>query len=197
MKLRTVKRCRVCDVEFRVFRTTQVVCGVKCAAIDGQNFARRKQEKRLLEHRRGLRRERASARERLKSISKLLAEAQREYNRYVRERDWNLGCISCHMQASYDGQWQAGHYRTTAAAPHLRFHDDNVQKQCSQCNGSKSGNVVEYRKGLVVRIGVERVEAIENDNRTLKWSRDEIVAMRKQFTSAWRALRAAREQIAA
>lgn len=143
------------------------------------------------------RREKIAVRERLKSIGKLLQEAQREFNRWVLQRDFGQGCISCDAGPNYQGQWTAGHYRTTAAASHLRFHPDNAWRQCGQCNHHKSGNVVEYRIRLVQKIGLARVEALEHDNRMTKWSRDELVEMRRQFCADWRMLRAAREARAA
>jgi hypothetical protein len=136
--------------------------------------------------------EKREATERLKTISKLLKEAQYDFNRFIRERDHALGCISCDAPVNYDGQWTAGHYRTTKAAAHLRFNEDNCAKQCGQCNHHKSGNIAEFRVRLVERIGAARVELLEDDNRTLKWSREEIIAIRKQYAAKWKALKAAR-----
>lgn len=126
------------------------------------------------------------------TLSKLKNLAQREVNRYVRERDRGLPCISCDVPVNYDGQWTAGHYRTTAAAPHLRFNLDNLAKQCGQCNYHKSGNIPAFRIGLIARIGLARVEALENDNSTKKWERDELIAIRKEYLGKWKALRAVR-----
>ncbi|HVZ31849.1 MAG TPA: recombination protein NinG [Polyangiaceae bacterium] len=185
------KRCRrrVCGKEFTPRSTLEKFCSFDCAAAEVPKIVRRGQLKRTA----AARKEKREYRARTMTIGKLLQGAQREYNRYVVQRDHALGCISCHMPPDYGGQWQAGHYRTTKAASHLRFNEDNVHKQCAQCNGPKSGNIVEYRKGLVARIGIERVEALENDNRTAKWDRDELVAIRRKYLAKWKSLRAARE----
>ncbi|WP_372584593.1 recombination protein NinG [Cronobacter sakazakii] len=61
-------------------------------------------------------------------------------------------------------QWDAGHYRTTAAAPQLRFDERNIHKQCVVCNQHKSGNLVPYRAELIRRIGLSAVEAVESNH---------------------------------
>lgn len=199
-----MKRCRysACRVPFEPrFRSTEVCCSDAHAieyARESSPERRERQRQQIDRHqRRETRLEKIAVRERLKSIGKLLQEAQREFNRWVLQRDIAEGCISCDVGRNYDGQWTAGHYRTTAAATHLRFNPDNVWKQCGQCNHHKSGNVVEYRIRLVAKIGATRVEALENDSRSTKWSRDELVAMRRKFCADWRTLRAARDARAA
>jgi hypothetical protein len=199
-----MKKCRYsqCRVPFEPrFRSTEECCSTEHAiawARESSPERLERQKKRATARERSeLRRDKANGLEKLKSISKLLAEAQREFNRWVLQRDYGLGCVSCDVGSNYSGQWTAGHFRTTAAAPHLRFHPDNAWRQCGQCNFHKSGNLGEYRIRLVAKIGVERVEALENDNRASKWFRDEVVEIRKEFTAKWRALRTARESKAA
>lgn len=185
-----VKKCRTCNRPFTPRLTTQVCCQTSCAIRYAQTNGEKRQSAAM---KRAAMAERREALERLKPISKLLREAQYDFNRYIRERDYDLGCISCHMPANYDGQWQAGHYRTTKAAPQLRFSEVNVHKQCAQCNGVKSGNIIEFRKGLLAKLGVEIVEQIENDNATRKWLREELALLRLEYKRKWRALKKARE----
>jgi hypothetical protein len=40
---------------------------------------------------------------------------------------------------------------------------------------------VDYRIGLIGRIGLEAVEALEADNRVHKWERDELIAIRDLY----------------
>jgi hypothetical protein len=75
----------------------------------------------------------------------------------------------------------AGHYRSTAAAPELRFHLDNIHKQCEQCNTSKSSNAVEYRIALVKKIGVEKVEWLEGPHEPKRYRVEELKAMQFEF----------------
>ena len=105
--------------------------------------------------------------QKLKTKSDYLKEAHAAFNAYVRARDKDDACISCGNYVLNDqigGGWDAGHYRSTGSAPHLRFHLWNCHKQCVKCNRFLSGNVAEYRKGLIKKIGIEKVEALESIN---------------------------------
>lgn len=124
--------------------------------------------------------------EALKPWGKWLSEAQKEFNAYIRARDVHDGCISCGMERldiesaqgwKIGGCWDAGHFRTRGAAGHLRFNQDNCHKQCKSCNAgsgkfsSKAATVdTFYRERLIHKIGLERVEALENDNTVRKFS---------------------------
>jgi hypothetical protein len=44
-----------------------------------------------------------------------------------------------------------------------------------------AGNVSAMRVGLISRYGLEEVEALENDNSTHKWTRDELIAIRRHY----------------
>lgn len=117
-------------------------------------------------------------REALKSRKAWLSDAQAMFNKFIRLRDANQPCISCGIAES---AWDAGHYRTVAAAPQLRFNEDNVHKQCTQCNQHKSGNIVAMRRGMIERIGVERVEYLENHNTLTRWTIDDAKAIKEKY----------------
>jgi len=191
------KKCRVCRREFLPARPLQACCQYSCAITYARLGGEKRQSAATKRVRLAEAAEQKAARLELlrKSIplSKLKSQAQHEFNRYVRERDFADGCISCHMPASYAGQWHAGHYRTTAAAAHLRYSEDNCHKQCAQCNDHKSGNIVAYRPRLIAKIGLARVELLEDDNRTVRWERDELIAIRKHYLNLWKTAKAARE----
>lgn len=113
----------------------------------------------------------------LKTVGDYIKEAQTAVNKYVRLRDSNSSCISCgntkaHKVGLTGHRYDAGHYRSRGAASHLRFNLLNIQKQCVFCNRNLSGNVVEYRKGLVKKIGLSRVELLEHDNKPRKFTVD-------------------------
>lgn len=183
------KKCRNCGHPFRPTLSTQTACGFKCAHELGVKKHGRAIKRQQLDERR---RDRARL-EQMKSVRDLIKEAQREFNAFVRERDRAEGCISCHMGPSYGGQWHAGHYRSTGAAPQLRFNEANVHKQCAQCNAMKSGNVVEYRRRLIERVGLRAIEAIESNNDVRKWTAEEVRAIRQMYRRKTRELRARRE----
>lgn len=124
--------------------------------------------------------------ESMKGIPELTREAQAACNAYIRARDNGKPCISCGTPLSNEGHgggFDAGHYRSRGAAPHLRFHEDNIHGQCKRCNRYLAGNVSAMRIGLIERIGKERVEAIEADNSTHKWTRDELMAIKRHYTA--------------
>lgn len=75
----------------------------------------------------------------------------------------------------------AGHYRSTGSADHLRFDEDNCHAQRSDCNRYGAGRAVDYRIGLIGRIGLQRVEALEANNTTHKWLRDELRTIRDTY----------------
>jgi len=183
------KECPICRDQFEVRRLAQKTCeDYRCAITLGKQMAEAKRVKEV-------RKERREYRAKTKTIGQLLKETQRECNRYVLQRDWALGCISCHMGPSYGGQFHAGHYRTTAAAPQLRFNTEQIRKQCAQCNTMKSGNVIEYRKRLVELIGESAVLEIEHNNGTVKWTREGLLTLRRKFTAMWKQEKAKRETL--
>lgn len=119
------------------------------------------------------------AKEKVKPLRAWLDDAQTIVNKYVRLRDAHLPCISCGTTS--DVQFAAGHYRARGSASHLRFNHDNLNKQCNRhCNMALSGNQRNYRIGLIAKIGIDRVEALENDNTPHKWTIDEAKAVIEQ-----------------
>ena len=130
-------------------------------------------------------------RDRMKSIPQLTAEAQREFNSFIRERDRQAGhaCISSGRALDWSGNGvDAGHYRSVGAASHLRFDERNCHAQSKHDNQYKSGNAVDYRIGLIARIGLAAVEALEADNTPRKWTREELRGIKTKYAARRRAL---------
>jgi len=169
------KKCKVCGTEFVPQRTTQSVCDWKCALELQHEKAEKKQKREIREQK-----------QKLKTKSEYVKEAQASFNRYIRQRDIHLPCISC--SRFHQGQWHAGHYRTTAAAPQLRFNEDNVHRQCAPCNNHKSGDIVNYRQELLNRIGAEKVEKLETNNDSASWTVEELVELKKEYNKKYREL---------
>lgn len=109
-----------------------------------------------------------------KTVQQLLKIAQKWFNTYIRERDKKDGyfvCISCHMPKGLD-QIQAGHFLSMGHHSKTRFDEDNCHSQCKKCNLFLSGNQIGYRIGLVNKIGLERVIALEEkSHQIVKWDR--------------------------
>ena len=121
----------------------------------------------------------------LKTRREWLVDAQRAFNAFIRLRDQMKGypCISSGRPLDWSGNAvDAGHYRSVGSAPHLRFNEDNCHAQSKKDNSYGAGCAVDYRLGLIARIGIERVEALEADQRPRKWSIEEL----KQITSTYK-----------
>lgn len=125
-----------------------------------------------------------------------IAAAQKEFNIFIRLRDQLAGhpCISSGRPLNWTGNAvDAGHYRSRGSAPHLRFDERNCHAQSKQENRYASGNVVDYRLGLIARIGLEAVEALECDQEPRKWSIDDLKQIKATYAAKVRALKARTE----
>jgi len=107
-------------------------------------------------------------------LPKLKEKAQKVFNAFIRERDKGMPCISC---GSLNAN-QAGHYFPVGRFSALRYHPDNCHLQCAGCNCYAYGNQAMYRIGLVKRIGVLAMEALEREaieTPVRKWTREELM----------------------
>ena len=173
-----------CGASFVPQRLGQAVCSPACALIDGPRHAP-KARKALDQIERA---EIKVRKEKLKSRADHLKDTQQAFNAWIRARDAGQPCISCGTTA--DVQYCAGHYRTTAAAPELRFEPLNVNLQCNRnCNMGKSGNLLGYRLGLIKKIGVEAVEWLEGPHEAKKYTIEELKAMTADYRAKTRELK--------
>ena len=175
------KACKECGTKFLPRTSLQVVCSPKCAlaSVQAKKEKAATQIKRSNERlAKAQRKADAEKKEALKSRREVLNDAQKVFNKFIRLRDEPLPCISC---GEHRNTYDAGHYRSVGAAPQLRFNEDNCHKQCVHCNQHKSGNAIEYRIGLVKRIGAERVEALECNNQTIKWTTEEARSIKAHY----------------
>jgi hypothetical protein len=109
----------------------------------------------------------------LMTLSDYIKLAQQVFNKYIRLRDKSSLCISC--QKKINGVEHASHYLSAGGHSNVRFHEDNVWTSCYKCNVMLSGNQIEYRKQLIIKIGVERVEWLEqNGSKEKKYSIEEL-----------------------
>jgi hypothetical protein len=105
-------------------------------------------------------------------LPKLLKKAQEVFNKWVRDRDKENGCISCNGPVDH-----AGHYFNQGHHSFLRYNEINVNGQCVSCNLFKSGNLIKYRQGLVKKHGSSKVEELElkaDLHKKWKWDRMEL-----------------------
>lgn len=180
------KRTRKCAVKgcgnrFQPRNMGHKVCGPECAAVHAAAERKRLDAKQT--------RERKAS---MKTRSDWLKDAQAEFNRFIRLRDQLAGytCISSGRALDWsDNAVDAGHFRSVGSAPHLRFNEDNCHAQSKHDNQFKSGNAVDYRLGLIARIGLARVEALESDQAPRKWTIEELIAIRDTYRAKLRALK--------
>ena len=132
-----------------------------------------------------------AAKKKLKTKSQYMKEAQAAFNAYVRYRDRKKPCISCGStpEQRYGGAIDAGHYRSRGAAKHLALHLWNCHAQCKKCNRNLSGNVVEYRINLIRRIGLDKVESLENNNQTRIYTIEYLERIKRIFKKKVRILK--------
>lgn len=115
----------------------------------------------------------------LTTIPKLTKKAQDVFNAFIRRRDEDKPCISCGKPGN-----QAGHYYSVKQFSALRYDEDNVHLQCAYCNKYAHGNIQMYRKGLISRIGEERLlrlDTIAIEERIKKWTRTELEHIIKTY----------------
>lgn len=158
-------------MKFTPQRQMQRVCSPSCAIAE---LAAKKAKAARVE-----RIETAKALAKLKTRATLIREAQAAVNAYVRARDAHLPCVSCGRH--HEGQWHAGHYRSTGSRPDLRFDLANIHKQCAPCNNHLSGNSIPYRAELIRRIGQAEVDRLEGPAVPTKLERHEIIELRQRF----------------
>lgn len=113
-------------------------------------------------------------------VSDLKKKVQRVFNKWIRNRDKDLPCISCGKWAD---KFDAGHFWPMGSKGALRYNEDNCHKQCSfKCNKGLSGNQGEYRIQLIKKIGIERVDWLEAHRRDVKsWKRWELEELLEKY----------------
>lgn len=170
------KKCAGCGNKFEPVRPLQTACSVDCAykvaRINGG-------KKRAAQYR--------ADKKRAKTRSAWLAEAQAAINKYRRLQDLfaGHGCISC---GTHNGKMNGGHYKSVGASPETRFLPENISAQCERCNSHLSGNIINYRLGLIARYGVAYVEFLEGPHEAKHYTVEEIEGIKLKYSKMARDL---------
>lgn len=188
------KKCAVqaCRSPFVPMQSFQTWCSPDCAIVIANQKLERKQARERKEFQQRERREIKVRKEQIKPRSKHMQEAQAAFNEFIRWRDRLAGhaCISSGRPLDWVANAvDAGHYRSVGAAPHLRFDENNCHAQSKQDNRYLSGNAADYRIGLIKRIGLAAVEALEADNSVRKYSIDDLKAIKERYRARSRDLK--------
>lgn len=123
----------------------------------------------------------------LKTTSDWMKEAQKVFNKYIRERDKGLNCISCNKPPL---KKNCGHYYSQGGHSNVRFDEDNCHLQCEHCNTYLSGNLLNYQIGIEKRIGAEKlIELQGRAHLEKKWSVDELKELIKKYKKMYNELK--------
>ena len=155
-----MSKCRICKGQYVKRSMGHKACSVECAKelVVQNNEKNQRKSDRL-------------RKEKLLTRNDHIKLTQKAFNAYIRARDYGKPCISSGRLYS--------HYRSIGSASHLRFNLLNCHSQSVKDNRDLSGNIVEYRKGLIDRIGLERTEALENDNQPRKFDINYLLRLRQ------------------
>jgi hypothetical protein len=171
------KKCKVCKEPFEPRRPLQKVCSLTCSI----DLVKQEKVKKVKDETREMKK---LARDKDKPY--WTKKAQEVFNQWIRVRDDKQPCISCGNWGYC--QWHAGHYKSVGSTRgdaidgvQLRFYEDNVHKQCAQCNNFKSGNIGEYRPRLQFRIGLERLERLDGPHHPVKYTIDDLKGIVKKY----------------
>lgn len=162
------KKCKNCNELFTPHNSLQKACSPRCA-LDIVEADKKKE----------FRRETKRLKEKLKTRSDWMREAQIACNRYIRARDAGKPCISCWRNSG--AKMNAGHYRSVGSCPELRFNELNIHLQCEHCNSYLSGNAIEYRKNLSEMIGNDLLEYLEGPHEAKKYTIEELKEIKQLY----------------
>lgn len=177
-----IKICKICKGEYIPFNSMQKACGPMCAL----KLSRQVEEKAFNTETRKRKKE-FNSRDRGTWVKK----AQVSFNRYIRARDRDKPCISCGRASGC--KVNAGHYRSVGAMPTLRFEELNVHLQCEHCNCFQSGNAIDYRLGLIKKIGQYSVDWLEGPHDPHKFTIADLQEIKKTYDDKYKELESERD----
>lgn len=93
-----------------------------------------------------------------RTLPSLIKKAVTCFHAYIRQRDEGKPCVSC----GFYHNLEAGHFYSAGKYAALRFDERNVHGQCKSCNYFKAGDLLNYRKHIVGRIGAEELKKIDD-----------------------------------
>lgn len=194
MRKPTRRTCKVCKEKFTATFANVWWCCPEHGAIYALELrakekikAEAKRIKAQKEAEKADRKRLAEKKQQVKPLSHFIKQAQQAFNEFIRYRDRHLPCVSCGRH--HEGQYHAGHFRTTGANPELRFDEDNCHRQCAPCNNHLSGNLIAYQPALIAKIGQSRFDALMGPHELPKWKRDDYIRIRDEYRAKLKALK--------
>lgn len=176
------RKCKNCKVEFQKLSPLHSLCSPKCAIENAEKLRLKKEALERTKQRKVY----VDTKEKLKTRSEHLREAQRHFNAWIRARDVGLNCISC--DKPMNKKINAGHYLSIGSNPQLRFEPLNCHAQCEHCNTYLSSNAINYRLNLIKKIGLDKVEWLESNKEPKHYSIDDIKQIKLEYRQKLREL---------
>ena len=171
-------RCKNCKEKFEQIHFNQKYCfKEECKTVWIETEKAKQWKKR-----------KAQTKKELLTVQDWLKIAQQAFNAYIRERDKGKPCISCLNDKPK--KINAGHFYSSGGHKYLTFDESNVHLQCEHCNTYLSGNLNEYRKNLLERIGEAELKRLDKDcHKVAKYTRQELEEITKKYKQKLKELR--------
>lgn len=201
------RTCKWCKQKFTPDRQKQTCCCIECAESYGKKTTAKAEAIRSAADRKTIRIRKEALKTPKQKRSELIQQAEKAVRdvRRTEELQKGSGCISCGRSQQEvigtdgwkpGGAFDAGHYHSKGARPNLRFEPDNIWLQCKSCNAGSSkyarkGATVakQYRENLIKEIGIDRVEALDADDKPRHWTDEELIEIRDNYKSKLKELK--------
>jgi hypothetical protein len=148
-----------------------------------KNFIQQQIENQAKQEKKELSKWKREQKQKMKTLSDFEAEAKKEFQKWIRKRDSGQTCISCGAFLKQNGT-HASHYFAAGIYYGLIFNETNCHSSCEKCNVFLHGNLLEYRKGLINRYGLEyleKLESLSNEKKNYKYTREELVEIKNKY----------------
>jgi hypothetical protein len=185
-------RCPFCRTTYKPARMGQGCClNLDCIILAGQARKAKEAAKQAKAERAAIKVRKEAA----KRPNTLKAEAQAAFNAYIRARDLSAGhnCIDCDKPFEPQkpgGSVDAGHYLSRGSHPNLAFSEQNCFAQRKNCNRPGGTTATAFRLGVIDRIGLDAVEALESDTTPRRYRAEDYRAIRDLYRSKLKELKA-------
>lgn len=175
------KTCKICKAKFEPIRlSTEPTCqSFECRLAFATQHLEKKREAARKEQKIKNKKE---YNDKFKKLSEYEAEAKKSFQKWIRLRDYGKPCISC---GKIPKDPAGGHFYNAGIYSGMIFNEDNCHLQCNaHCNKFLSGNLLEYRKGLINRYGedfVKNLDELSNQKRNYKYTKQELIDKKQEY----------------
>lgn len=181
-------RCKSCKEKFEPKEFLQKFCkgSIDCLTAEGLY----KLDKHKKQKDKEWKIEKKVLKEKLKTKSDYEKELEVIVNKFIRERDKSLPCVSCGASAG-TYKLTAGHFYPAGSYRNIRFDEDNIHGQCwFNCNKNRHGNLQEYRVGIVSRITEKGLAELDKRARIPRhYSIPELIELKQVYKEKIRQLK--------